>query len=360
MAQPTNRELEKMMSGEHVDDEPLRAIEEGVVTISREEFNVLNGVSASDELWKNFLTERGIQPNKLYEFHITEADGTETIGAYGTDETREIDGVVEERDEHLTKHPAETAELLEKYKNQPEQLDEIERAEVVDAMGDEAVEEVVEAPTEAQGLRDRLRAAVVDRVEGEKTPESSEKLISDVDASIAGSIINQLAIMEEGFNNGGVNSADEAKYHRDRFIGTMNAEINNKLHHGTIGKEAYVFINSALLGASQDGEMMSDILRGLVASKVLSERDIDIIHGQMVNIEHASRMEGKARQRYLRQMSFDLDQIAADVYQRNENKASEAYIAVQGLAVGVAAQMSSWLGSTRISSAISHLSSLKR
>jgi hypothetical protein len=362
MTQPTNPDLKKMMNGEHADEEPLRIVEDGIVTIPREDFNLLRGVNASDELWKNFLAERNIQPNKLYEFHITESDGTETIGAYGTDETREVNGVTEDFDEHLTKHPAETAQLLEKYKNQPEQLDEIKRTEIIDEMGDTAVQEVAEAPSDAQSMRERLRAAMGESTttEPEVVAEDTEKLINETDAMTARNIINQLAVIEEGIRSGAVSSKEEAEYHRNHFVGSMSAEMSEKFRKGTVGKEAYVFINSALLGSSQDGQIMSDVLRGLNNSGALSERDVDIIHSQMVNIEHASRMSGEAREQYLGKLSYDLDQIAANMYPSKDNKVSEAYIAVQGIIAGVAAQMSSWHGGTRVSGAIEHVTSLKR
>lgn len=249
----------------------------------------------------------------------------------------------------------------------PEQEHEPPSEEVIEESGEAAMigAEIEEPISPAQQMRDRIRSAMGASDEGsvqeQEKPKDKEPLISDEDGRLAERIIHQMATVEDGFRNQGAGTTEEAEHHRKKFIGGVKADLEASLKAGNLSREAYVFINGALIGAGREGSLINDLLKDVYNSGSLSEDELTIIHSHLGQVEHTLRAQGREDQdTAIHHAIFDLEQAARVVRERNGDKTDASYLALIGMITGLSTQLNdSWTAGQKISGATSHIRHLK-
>lgn len=185
-----------------------RDIAPGIVEISRDELSLLDSVDFHDEAMQNFLTLHNLEPNSLYEFHITEPDGEVTLAILSTDEH-----------DHLTRDREATTKFLETNTEAESAEVLLDSQDAIEDLGHQAVEGVVELTIEQE-----------EESREESQPEN-DTTIEDARPGLLASVGRiEEAIQTIDRNVGTFRNLDAVKATMDRLVANVeNGDYNNDM-----------------------------------------------------------------------------------------------------------------------------------
>lgn len=325
MSTPQTPTAEKIVETPEADQAvEARTVEAGkVVRISEEEFKLLNSVEATDPAWQNFLKLNELDEGKTYEFRITDEEGNERVGAYGTD-----------AHDHLTRDIALTAEL--EARQQEEGEESPESAEVLNEEASEGLGEL----------------AVGETVEVEKEP--TERRLSERDTELVHSMVDDIERMARVYG-----AEHSAAGRQDELVSQLAQSVIERFKDGQVGEEANAFLMGLAMGSLKDGQTMHAIFDRIERSGKVAQAELDVMKSKMQFLEEQGRARNEERAAALSYLEKEMQTLL----EKNDYQPDNATLVLSGMIAGLSTQLAPQdysYGESKRSAAVSDLGRLKK